>query len=196
MRAAGSVLQVPACLCINSVCASLLYFFLCYFCGLIVHVSRWPDERCNTAAREDDVQGVLWRVSMVRALVPLPRLFWFANSTHLQRTSVCCSSSSLGGSIILLLGYGYLLLKGAQLLSDGSEMLLEVLDPGIIGACSKPRLGIVNQDLACDFAAQACVHARRLGMQPSITGNFADGGCAFQVACFFLCWEPCQTASS
>ncbi len=43
------------------------------------------------------------------------------------------SSSSLGGSILLILGYGYLLLKGAGLLSDGSEALLEVLDPGIIG---------------------------------------------------------------
>lgn len=29
--------------------------------------------------------------------------------------------------------YGYLLLRGANLLGDGSELLLEVLDPGIIG---------------------------------------------------------------
>ena len=29
--------------------------------------------------------------------------------------------------------YGYLLLKGAQLLSSGSELLLEVISPGIIG---------------------------------------------------------------
>lgn len=29
--------------------------------------------------------------------------------------------------------YGYCLLQGAKLLSDGSEMLLEVLDPGLIG---------------------------------------------------------------
>ena len=43
------------------------------------------------------------------------------------------SSSSLGGSILLCIAYGYVLLKGAQLLSDGSEMLLEVLNPGVIG---------------------------------------------------------------
>ena len=43
------------------------------------------------------------------------------------------SSSSLGGSVLLCIAYGYVLLKGAQLLSDGSEMLLEVLNPGIIG---------------------------------------------------------------
>lgn len=29
--------------------------------------------------------------------------------------------------------YGYCLLQGANLLSDGSEMLLEILDPGLIG---------------------------------------------------------------
>ena len=29
--------------------------------------------------------------------------------------------------------YGYLLLRGAQLLSNGSELLLEVISPGIIG---------------------------------------------------------------
>ena len=29
--------------------------------------------------------------------------------------------------------YGYCLLQGASLLSDGSEMLLEVLNPGLIG---------------------------------------------------------------
>lgn len=32
-----------------------------------------------------------------------------------------------------MLAYGFMLLKGANLLSDGSEMLLEVLNPGIIG---------------------------------------------------------------
>lgn len=29
--------------------------------------------------------------------------------------------------------YGYCLLQGANYLSDGSEMLLEILDPGLIG---------------------------------------------------------------
>ncbi len=29
--------------------------------------------------------------------------------------------------------YGYLLLIGANQLSDGSELLLEILDPGVIG---------------------------------------------------------------
>jgi len=91
---------------------------------------------------------------------------------------------------MLLLGYGYLLLKGAQLLSDGSEMLLEVLDPGIIGTRSEPRLGVQRSCASMRTCAKA---------QPCrqvLMGNSADRGCALQEACSFLCWEPCQTASS
>ena len=44
-----------------------------------------------------------------------------------------CSSTSLPGTLVLMTMYGYCLLQGANVLSDGSEMLLEVLDPGLIG---------------------------------------------------------------
>jgi len=50
-------------------------------------------------------------------------------------------SSSLTGSIFLTVTYGYLLLMGANLISDGSELLLEVLDPGLIGGLVLPILG-------------------------------------------------------
>lgn len=43
------------------------------------------------------------------------------------------------GSIFEVLVYGYILLQGASLLSDGSELLLEILNPGLIGGgCSPP----------------------------------------------------------
>ena len=44
---------------------------------------------------------------------------------------------------MLMLGYGYVLLKGAEYISDGSERLLEVLDPGLIGGLLLPVLGAV-----------------------------------------------------
>ncbi|CAD7702344.1 unnamed protein product, partial [Ostreobium quekettii] len=47
----------------------------------------------------------------------------------------------LGSSIFLLVVYGFVLLQGANLLSDGSEMLLEVFPPGIIGGILLPILG-------------------------------------------------------
>jgi len=47
-------------------------------------------------------------------------------------------STSLPGTILLIAGYGFMLLKGANLISDGSELLLEVMDPGLIGGLLLP----------------------------------------------------------
>jgi len=41
----------------------------------------------------------------------------------------------------LIVAYGYILLQGANLISDGSELLLEVLNPGLIGGLLLPILG-------------------------------------------------------
>ena len=50
-------------------------------------------------------------------------------------------SSSVAGSLMLIAGYGFVLLKGANLISDGSELLLLVMDPGLIGGLVLPILG-------------------------------------------------------
>ncbi|KAK9789557.1 hypothetical protein WJX73_004608 [Symbiochloris irregularis] len=56
-------------------------------------------------------------------------------------------STTVVGSVVLMLGYGYLLLQGANLLSDGSELLLEILSPGIIGGLVLPILGALPDAL-------------------------------------------------
>jgi Ca2+/Na+ antiporter len=60
-------------------------------------------------------------------------------------------SSSVAGSLMLIAGYGFVLLKGANLISDGSELLLLVMDPGLIGGLVLPILG------ALPDAAMICV---------------------------------------
>ena len=50
-------------------------------------------------------------------------------------------STGLAGSLVLIAGYGYMLLQGANLISDGSELLLAVMDPGLIGGLVLPILG-------------------------------------------------------
>jgi len=50
-------------------------------------------------------------------------------------------SETLGGSIILCMVYGQMLLIGADLIGDGSELLLEVMSPGLIGGLVLPILG-------------------------------------------------------
>ncbi|KAL3702063.1 hypothetical protein R1sor_020085 [Riccia sorocarpa] len=56
-------------------------------------------------------------------------------------------STSLGGNIFLLLVYGFCLLKAAQFLSEGSELLLTVLNPGLIGGLLLPILGALPDAL-------------------------------------------------
>eukprot|EP00296_Roombia_truncata_P007649 JP446095.1.p1 GENE.JP446095.1~~JP446095.1.p1 ORF type:complete len:533 (-),score=206.33 JP446095.1:53-1651(-) len=53
-----------------------------------------------------------------------------------------CSPSALG-NVFLMLVYGGILLIGAKFISDGSELLMEVMDPGIIGGLVLPILGAV-----------------------------------------------------
>ena len=64
--------------------------------------------------------------------------FWLHDTQCKPRLSGAstCSSTSLPGTVVLMVMYGYCLLQGANILSDGSEMLLEVLDPGLIGGRS------------------------------------------------------------
>ncbi|BBN06185.1 hypothetical protein MPTK1_3g19130 [Marchantia polymorpha subsp. ruderalis] len=50
-------------------------------------------------------------------------------------------SDSVGGNLALIVAYGYLLLIAAQLISKGSELLLEVMNPGLIGGLLLPILG-------------------------------------------------------
>ncbi|KAK6919144.1 EF-hand domain [Dillenia turbinata] len=50
-----------------------------------------------------------------------------------------CTSTALG-NVFLILVYGYLMFVGAKLLSDGSEILLQIIGPGIIGGLFLPIL--------------------------------------------------------
>eukprot|EP00899_Mesostigma_viride_P029738 jgi/Mesvir1/994/Mv17534-RA.1 len=50
-------------------------------------------------------------------------------------------STSVGGSFFLMVAFGYILFMSAQMISEGSELLLEVLDPGLIGGLLLPLLG-------------------------------------------------------
>lgn len=53
-----------------------------------------------------------------------------------------CSASVIG-EILLMVIYGAILAFGAKMIGDGSELLLEIMDPGIIGGLVLPVLGAV-----------------------------------------------------
>lgn len=50
---------------------------------------------------------------------------------------------NLGASLFLNFVYGFALLQAANLISDGSELLLEILSPGLVGGLLLPILGAV-----------------------------------------------------
>jgi hypothetical protein len=72
-----------------------------------------------------------------------------ATASHecVEHYGVMPCSTSLGGNVALLVIYGYMLLTAAQLLSAGSELLLTVLSPGIIGGLVLPILGALPDAL-------------------------------------------------
>ncbi|KAG7037429.1 Sodium/calcium exchanger NCL [Cucurbita argyrosperma subsp. argyrosperma] len=51
-----------------------------------------------------------------------------------------CTTSALG-NLFLIIVYGYLMFLAAKYLSTGSELLLEILGPGIVGGLFLPALG-------------------------------------------------------
>lgn len=57
-----------------------------------------------------------------------------------------CTKTALG-NLFLILVYGYLMFVGATYLSDGSELLLEILGPGVIGGLFLPILGALPDAL-------------------------------------------------
>lgn len=70
----------------------------------------------------------------------------------------CRSSTSLGGTIATMFIYGYCLLQGATYLADGSEMLLEILDPGLIGGtlATLAWIYMILHNLACRLLTDHC----------------------------------------
>ena len=55
--------------------------------------------------------------------------------------------TTLLGNLFLVLTYGFLMYTGAQYLSDGSELLLEILGPGLVGGLLLPILGALPEAL-------------------------------------------------
>lgn len=101
-------------------------------------------------------ESLPWRDSMARLFGKWGILN--AEKECEEQYGIMPCSTSLGGNAALLVAYGFMLLKAAQLLSDGSELLLTVMSPGIIGGLVLPILGafpdallITGESIGCDF---------------------------------------------
>ncbi|KAL2331381.1 hypothetical protein Fmac_018962 [Flemingia macrophylla] len=71
----------------------------------------------------------------------LLRLPTAAESTCEQTYGFLPCTTTVLGNLFLILIYGFLMFKSATFLSNGSELLLEILGPGIVGGLFLPILG-------------------------------------------------------
>lgn len=71
---------------------------------------------------------------------PLIRLYRGSEVCEETYGFLPCTNTALG-NLFLILGYGYLMFLAATYLSSGSELLLEILGPGIVGGLFLPILG-------------------------------------------------------
>ncbi|KAK9150395.1 hypothetical protein Syun_008704 [Stephania yunnanensis] len=83
-----------------------------------------------------------------RASSDEPQLILLRHSAAPEEEKTCeqsygflpCTTTVLG-NLFLILVYGYLMFLAARYLSEGSELLLEILGPGIVGGLFLPMLG-------------------------------------------------------
>ncbi|KAF7836669.1 sodium/calcium exchanger NCL-like [Senna tora] len=68
-------------------------------------------------------------------------LGFLAESSCEQTYGFLPCTSTVVGNLFLILVYGFLMYKAATYLSNGSELLLEILGPGIVGGLFLPILG-------------------------------------------------------
>lgn len=68
-------------------------------------------------------------------------------------------TATVGGNLFLVLAYGFLMFKSATYLSAGSELLLAILGPGIVGGLFLPILGALPDAMLILGASPAlCLH--------------------------------------
>lgn len=73
--------------------------------------------------------------------------------------------------IFLMFAYGFILAKSSKMIADGSELLLCVLDPGIVGGLVLPVMGAVPDGAIVLFSglgpdAQEQLKVRCCGISP------------------------------
>ncbi|KAB8086657.1 hypothetical protein EE612_010101, partial [Oryza sativa] len=88
------------------------------------------------------------------------------------------------GNLFLVLAYGFLMFKSATYLSSGSEMLLQILGPGIVGGLFLPILGALPDALLIlgtplpfpfPFPSSLCTTRSRAGIRAAATTSTTLG---------------------
>ncbi|RZS23847.1 hypothetical protein BHM03_00056850 [Ensete ventricosum] len=131
---------------------SLLLISLCLlplllFAGRGAHgrfISSPADEAPADLLLSDGVSSRPASESQVLLLPSLPRprsSRVFAAEQCEQTYGFLPCTTTVVGNMFLVIAYGFLMYKAAMYLSSGSELLLEIMGPGIVGGLFLPVLG-------------------------------------------------------
>lgn len=116
-----------------------LLLSLLFLCGQ-VHARFFVRRLSDSDLVSDGIHNS--RDSPHNSLLLLTRPLGFsAESTCEQTYGFLPCTTTVFGNLFLILVYGFLMYKAATYLSNGSELLLEILGPGIIGGLFLPILG-------------------------------------------------------
>lgn len=125
-----------------------LCFFL-FFCLCLVALSAFFHARPVSAARFIGGGGGSHLVFRgVDSGLFAPRIIRLGRGSSAAASGGCeatygflpCTTNALG-NVFLILVYGYLMFLAATFLSNGSELLMQILGPGLIGGLLLPMLG-------------------------------------------------------
>ncbi|KAJ9538515.1 hypothetical protein OSB04_031248 [Centaurea solstitialis] len=97
----------------------------------------------STSLVSDGVHGGEFRLNLRSSLLKSTEESRYCDQTY---GFMPCTTSVLG-NLFLILAYGYLMFIAATYLSAGSELLLEILGPGIVGGLFLPILGALPDAL-------------------------------------------------
>lgn len=121
---------------------SLCLVPLLLFAGRGAHgrfISSPADEASADLLLSDGVSSRPASESQTLLLPRLPRLFAAGQCEQTYGFLPC--TTTVVGNMFLVISYGFLMYKAATYLSSGSELLLEIMGPGIVGGLFLPILG-------------------------------------------------------
>ncbi|KAG6689199.1 hypothetical protein I3842_11G162700 [Carya illinoinensis] len=115
---------------------SILFLILCDF-----SYGRFITHRTYFSLSSDLVSDGVLQLSGPPCLALNRSSSFSAESTCEQTYGFLPCTTTILGNIFLIVVYGYLMFLSATYLSNGSELLLEILGPGVVGGLFLPILG-------------------------------------------------------
>eukprot|EP00250_Pteridium_aquilinum_P003862 c14138_g1_i1 orf=45-1841(+) len=135
------------------VCAALLSFPIPAFTNpapfddnvalprMLLVASARPSCETNCTSHLDEEEHGLPIGPIIKAISPSP------TSSCKQTYGVMPCTHSIIGGLFLLSTYGYIIFRAARLLVEGSELLLLLLNPGVIGGLVLPLFGVLPDSI-------------------------------------------------